>query len=318
MRTLGELDELRSSEKSNNFTLLRLIGASLVIYGHAPAIAAASPTYTDFFGGYLHFDYSGDIGLYMFFLISGFLVTKSSRQTGSVPIFLWHRLLRIMPAFIVCVLLCTFLLGGFVTTMPFGKYVIDPSTRVFLWNVSLIDKFAAYLPGVMFTRRYYGMTVDGSLWSLFVEVRLYLMIAILGGLGVFRSNLVANLVFLSIVGLGVGFPGHLPMIACSRDAMMVSALFLFGGAIHINRKHIFIDYYVLVLLAIACYLSRSDSLCYHLLFLFPCHMPCLSWHMDQRYPYPASSRTTPMEPIFMVGQCRRSWRISSRGWAPWR
>jgi peptidoglycan/LPS O-acetylase OafA/YrhL len=57
------------------------------------------------FGGYLHFDFSGTVGLCMFFLITGFVVAKSFRELGLAAIFPWHRVLLIMPAFILCVLI---------------------------------------------------------------------------------------------------------------------------------------------------------------------------------------------------------------------
>jgi len=73
-RTLGDAFISRPSEASNNFLLLRLVAASLVIIGHAPAIAAPRPDYMDPFTRYLGYEYSGSVGLYIFFVISGFLL----------------------------------------------------------------------------------------------------------------------------------------------------------------------------------------------------------------------------------------------------
>jgi len=52
MRTIGSAFPVCGSDERNNFTLVRLIAASLVIYGHSFAFSAADGT-PEFFSHYL-------------------------------------------------------------------------------------------------------------------------------------------------------------------------------------------------------------------------------------------------------------------------
>ena len=85
MKTFKAVCAERADQQSNNFLLLRLLAAMLVVYGHSFRLGAACASCTDL-ASVLTRDpeiLSHRIGLFMFFVISGFLVTKSCVESRS-------------------------------------------------------------------------------------------------------------------------------------------------------------------------------------------------------------------------------------------
>ena len=95
---------------NNNFHLLRFVFASLVIISHAHEIKdgdRSNEILTTIFGS-ISF---GELAVDCFFVISGYLITKSWLENPRFSAFLSSRILRIFPAFIVASLLCALILG---------------------------------------------------------------------------------------------------------------------------------------------------------------------------------------------------------------
>jgi peptidoglycan/LPS O-acetylase OafA/YrhL len=91
----------RFDARRNGFDVLRLLFALLVATAHG--ISAHT-------GGQPRIGLSGigDFALDGFFVLSGFLVTRSWFRLESFPRFAWHRFLRIMPGFWVCLVVVAF------------------------------------------------------------------------------------------------------------------------------------------------------------------------------------------------------------------
>jgi peptidoglycan/LPS O-acetylase OafA/YrhL len=139
-------------ERHNNFDALRLIAAISVIFSHAFLIGEerqdAEPLMR-LTGGQTIL---GVVGVFVFFTISGYLVTQSFEQTRSAPRFAAKRALRIYPGLLVCVLLSAFVLGPWATSLPLGAYFRDGGTFAYvLTNFTMINPTHT-LPGVWFTR----------------------------------------------------------------------------------------------------------------------------------------------------------------------
>jgi peptidoglycan/LPS O-acetylase OafA/YrhL len=80
--------------RANSFNVLRLLFAASVILWHSASV-----------GGFAipkRLAFMGDIGVDCFFIVSGFLITRSWDRGRSAFRFLWHRLLRIYPGFWAC------------------------------------------------------------------------------------------------------------------------------------------------------------------------------------------------------------------------
>ncbi len=157
--------------KSNNLNFLRLFAAGLVLYGHS-AIFLGRPEPL-----FLSWMPLGPLGVAIFFIISGYLVTQSWQQDPELRRFFIRRCLRIFPGLIVCVLLSIFVLGPWLTSLTLKQYFTHEATWHYLRNSVLYITY--YLPGV-FEHVRVPNAVNGSLWSLPLEFFLYILVACLG------------------------------------------------------------------------------------------------------------------------------------------
>ena len=154
-----------AARHKNLFDLLRLVAATMVLWSHAYALTGnPSPGW---FGNAL-----GTLGVKIFFIISGLMITRSWLDDPRLWAFTMRRVLRIMPGLILVVVVCAFVMGPLVTTLPVGEYFRSYGTRFYLWNILLFPIYN--LPGV-FAGNIYPIAVNGSLWSLPAEVCMYIL-----------------------------------------------------------------------------------------------------------------------------------------------
>jgi peptidoglycan/LPS O-acetylase OafA/YrhL len=199
--------------RRNDFDSLRLAAATSVIFSHAFLLSAGEQRTEPLMvltHGQCVF---GVVGVFVFFIVSGYLVTQSFEETGSLARFLLKRFLRIYPGYAACILFLAFGLGAATTTLPLAAYWRDPGTWGFVAANLAMNVERNGLPAVRFTGWDIGTIVDGPLWSLPCEVLMYLMVAALGSLRLLR---LAVLVPLLVAGLAcvwfdtAQLPGVLP------------------------------------------------------------------------------------------------------------
>ena len=210
----------------NGFDILRLFAAALVIFGHAyPLTGQASP-------GFLGNDVQ-TIAVKIFFVTSGFLITQSWMSDPSALRFAIRRALRIMPALVVVVLLSVLVLGPALSRFSLPSYFLDPATRQYLWNVALYPIYN--LPGV-FESNTYPIAVNGSLWTLPVEVSMYVMLPFVLGRNVGSSRLALPVFAILFIALGLAVvrisrPAQPPVFYGTNivDLLEVAAYFQIGA-----------------------------------------------------------------------------------------
>lgn len=165
-----------SQGRDNNFNLIRIIAALAVLVTHSFALAIGTADAEPFrksLGMTM-----GSIAVDVFFITSGFLVTSSLLNRQSTIEFIWARVLRIFPALIVMLLLTVFVLGVIFTTLPTLTYLSLPQTYIYFAKCATLITGVAYnLPGV-FDSNPYKNAVNGSLWTMPHEVRMYAILAI--------------------------------------------------------------------------------------------------------------------------------------------
>ena len=223
----------------NNFNLIRLFAAWLVIYGHAWAITGSSGG--DLVTWLTQFKFAGGVAVDMFFVISGFLIA-ASLERNSVRGYLVSRGLRILPALLVCVALSVCVLGPLMTTA--SDYWRHPDTWRYLWVNGSLWSNAYFLPGVFETLPNHA--VNGSLWTLPIEARLYIALLIAGMFGLLvprRYNALWLLALAAAYAFAVWrhpLPDHLANYA------WCTAFFITGTLCWVNRSRILLDPWILL------------------------------------------------------------------------
>ncbi len=124
----------------------------------------------------------GELGMDGFFVISGYLITKSFVTRHSIADYLARRVVRIYPAYIVNFLLCTFALAPCV------------GAQVHVWAPRFLADQAwamLHLEGPNVAGAFAGLpkpALNGSVWSIGYEFRCYLLTVALGCLGAYSKR----------------------------------------------------------------------------------------------------------------------------------
>ena len=163
-------------DKNNNMGTLHMIGALFVMLGHQSALLGVSTPVI--LGNPIQ-----SIGVKLIFLISGYLITRSiwnihgGGRVEISKIYLFKRIGRIYPEYIVCLLFSVLIIGPLCTELAvkdyFGNYNI---WLYFINNIRLCISYG--LPEVFMNNPYVG-AVNGSLWTIPVEIMLYIILWII-------------------------------------------------------------------------------------------------------------------------------------------
>lgn len=226
----------------NNFNLIRIVAALAVIYGHTAVITGQGPQ--DFFLQYIGYKFIGGVAVDVFFVVSGFLITGSALGRRGLIYYCFSRFLRIYPALIACVLITVFILGPALTES--SQYWSNPQTlEYFLINATATGVIYT-LPGVFENAN--DAAVNGSLWSIAVELKMYILILIFALLRIIRSRTVFNFVF--FIGLVIGFlkPDTYSMFFEYANHRHVAMMFMIGAFAFLNKEDILINGPILLLL----------------------------------------------------------------------
>ena len=233
-----------AGKNENSFDAIRLLLATLVVFQHSFFLLHrqfdSEPLYlltrgqTD----------SGTLAVFMFFAISGFLVTRSWLLTGNLQRFLMKRLARIVPGFLVASFV------GCVVMAPLTARNIFAFFSGQNWPVVIVQALA--LQEVTVSGILDGQAVQlihGTLWTVRIEFDCYLLVALLGGLGLLAPRR-AWVVYLSLLVIGaaarVGWI-RLPVIDRGLAALLGSTpeqwqplfpFFIAGSAFYIYREHV--------------------------------------------------------------------------------
>ena len=223
----------RAPTRFENFDLLRLVAAASVIFSHAFVVVDGSDQFEPLARLLGPGNILGRYGVYVFFIISGYLITASYRR-GSLPDFLLKRTLRILPGLAVCtVLICTLaVLCTYRAHVP-GSVLRAAATYISK-TVLLSDTSRMGLPGVVFSSSFFGHTLNGSTWSLGPEFLCYLAVAALGLMSLLRLPVVTLLLVVGVVLRRWDMLGTFGYVAPFFAAG--SALFLWPGRPRWGRR----------------------------------------------------------------------------------
>jgi peptidoglycan/LPS O-acetylase OafA/YrhL len=153
----------------NNFDLIRLLAALQVAIVHTMTAFKMYGVNATFFNlGVRMFP-----GVPIFFVISGFLISKSYERSNSLRDYYRNRCLRIFPALWVC------LAASVGVILIAGVSVLGPvSTRAWLtWWAAQMSLYQQFGPDFL---QPVGMgSLNGSLWTIPVELEFYLLLPVI-------------------------------------------------------------------------------------------------------------------------------------------
>ncbi|NQY11950.1 MAG: acyltransferase [Flavobacteriales bacterium] len=143
---------------------LRFFAFFLVFWMHAFSVSFSNISSDDFIQSIIDkIMYTGPIGVHLFFVLSGFLITHLmvSEEKVSGKFNLWHfylrRVLRIWPLYYLVMILGIFVLPSFVNTFTFDGSIIK---NLLFWN--------------NFDSTHHAINV-GVAWSVAIEEQFYLV-----------------------------------------------------------------------------------------------------------------------------------------------
>lgn len=219
--------------RDNNFNLLRMIAAQAVLWSHAYPIALGAGTIEPL---KLSVGFTlGSLAVYVFFVISGFLIARSWDRRPRTADWIASRVMRLFPALIVVVLLTVLVLGPLVTVLPLPAYFSDPATWSYLLRNMTLASLQYNLPGV-FVGQPAGQVINGSLWTLFYELVCYAGVLVAGLLALQRRPIwfaIAAAGCLAVYAQGAAAADAIhPKLAALRALALP---FLLGMAVYVWR-----------------------------------------------------------------------------------
>lgn len=246
-----------ATKPRNNYDFIRLVASCLVIIGHAYVLLAVPGIPVVF-----HVSVS-TFAVEVFFALSGYLVVKSWLNDPHLTRFVLKRVLRIVPGLIGVVVISALILGPLVTQYSYGDYFSDPLLRLYFLNIAFYIVHS--LPGV-FSENIYPNAVNGSLWSLPVEVGMYVLVLITGlvARGCFRAAwllLTAASLCLNYVVFVLQSPIADALIVYGtgiKSVLEIGPYFMVGGCVSLFQRRVpFRPLLTLAALALACYLTTT-------------------------------------------------------------
>jgi peptidoglycan/LPS O-acetylase OafA/YrhL len=263
----------------NNLDLVRVIVATMVIWSHSFALIYGNDILEPIYR-VLKITYAGELGVNIFFFISGLLVTNSILKKKSAGKFVISRFFRIFPALFVLIVVTVFIAGPVVTNLSAQEYFAHEGTWIyFIRNLYL--NITYQLPGC-FQNNIWPNDVNGSLWSLTFEVACYVFI-----LSVFLlarnhkrlfNTVIAIILLLSII------PNRYLLAFFDRSYIIGTtsiACFAFGALFAVNQDRIKVDYKLFLGLCLLVLLSWRYVNVIRILFPFTISVFMLYFSTDK-------------------------------------
>lgn len=226
-----------TDHEGNNFNLIRMVAAYLVILSHATAIQGRGTDIVVRLTGRTH---SGQMAVFIFTFLSGIFITKSILNYDSWTFFK-KRFFRIYSELILC-LVVILILGGVFTTLSQLDYWTNAQTwKYFIANVLEITN-EHVLPGVFEGHPSQGM--NGVLWYITFEIRVYLVWILIKTLGLFDEKIKANIALLILLVWVIARPETMPLLGNESslygmvDFPQYTITFILGALFYLNISEV--------------------------------------------------------------------------------
>ncbi|MBP2146763.1 peptidoglycan/LPS O-acetylase OafA/YrhL [Methanofollis sp. W23] len=171
---------MTSARHENNFDLLRLSSALVIIISHAYALQIG-------YESMYRFDpmiFFGTTALASLFVTSGYLISLSWTYQPDLKRFMWKRILRVFPGLIPAIIFTLIIIGPIATTFSFSEYFIALLSPESLMALPFFNNGACI---GLFDQNPVTF-VNASLWTIPVEFGMYILVAFLGVIGCLRKK----------------------------------------------------------------------------------------------------------------------------------
>jgi len=211
--------------RKNSFDFIRLLAAVAVIFSHSFALAGHPEPRIG--GGTI-----GGLAVWIFFILSGYLISKSWDQYPRFNVFFAKRILRIAPGLIIATVGVILITGIFFTSLPLLEFFTNQQTLTYLNNIFLVNQ-SGTLPGV-FVDNIYPLATNGPIWTLAYEFTMYITVALIGILHIYKKipPLAIWVALMVVVLLSITVGKDIPSITIfylDIKLLSVLALMFFSG-----------------------------------------------------------------------------------------
>jgi peptidoglycan/LPS O-acetylase OafA/YrhL len=214
-----------TDESANNFTLLRLLLALMVVFGHFKLLSGTA---------FPLFPFNlADAAVDCFFVVSGFLIAGSYERSHGLWSFYARRVFRLYPMYVCVVLIQTAIM---LALLPNGPFSEPESTLRYLVANLLFANFLQYdIGGVLAGLHNPG--INPSLWTLKIEIGFYLIVPLIFTAAQRWGRWVLALIFLASVGYSV-YTLRLGDVQLARQLPGQLQFFVVGMALYLYGARI--------------------------------------------------------------------------------
>ncbi|MBD2357546.1 acyltransferase [Tolypothrix sp. FACHB-123] len=169
--------------KSNSLGFIRFVAAILVIFTHCFPLGGFDQKPLMIFN-----EIPGSIAVEVFFILSGFLITSSYLKSTSLIRYAWHRFLRIYPGLWICLSITAIIICPLVIIHTndgsLGQYFATTNNSPFTYiYANLFNPRKQIGISNIFEANPWPIDLNGSLWTLWLEVICYTLVPFLGIIG---------------------------------------------------------------------------------------------------------------------------------------
>lgn len=174
----------------NNMAFIRYVLSFFVVIAHTSTLAYINLPFSNY-----SFEAVGG-----FFAFSGFLLFATFQKNPNLKEYLKKRACRILPPYILIILLCAFLLAG-VSSLPLLEYYSNNKFWEYIAaNLSFLNFIQPNLPGVFDSPIYYNSAVNGSLWTMKGEWICYISVPLLSWF-IYKKPKDSSFIFIILISI---------------------------------------------------------------------------------------------------------------------